>query len=352
MIRHLTLHMTDACNLECQNCHVAAKCNGYNPCGIIGDSDLMKLFPDSVFSVSLAGGEPFLDKRRLYHLLDIIPPKVQSIAVTTNGTLLNDKDFEILKSRSIRLQFSVDGNKIEHEANRGMHTYDILQENISKAIKNGIRVDLLTTVGKSNVNSIIQYVKENDKKGIDNLTLLHFTPKGRGERHSSEELDDIFWFIFVNSIRNQLHNKYTRVWIQPRLLTEKMIVECNSVRNITFCNCFEPKYAYIDLTTGKVYPCGLSLRTPLCFGNICDPTMRTINEVVRNNMMFKIPSDCIKCQNVLSCKGGAKCYAWLESQNYNAKDPHCRNNFLLPICPFPAMMVSGPLMRTKQPTIV
>lgn len=352
MIRHLTLHLTNACNLKCEYCHVSAIRNASNTNGFINDCDLMKLFSESVYSVSVAGGEPFLDKQRLYHLLDMIPSAVQSVAVTTNGTLLDDKDFVFLKSRNVRLRFSIDGKKGNHEANRGEHTYEIVKGNIDKAIYYGLRVDLLTTVSNSNIDYIIPFVKEIDKDGINNITLLHFTPKGRGKAHNFEEVEDVEWFGLVTTIGEKLSNNYTRVWIQPRFLTKELVKYCNSTREITFCNCFNPKYAYVDLTTGDVYPCGLSFGTPLLFGNISNPFIRTINDVVKSNKQFLIPEECFDCQYLSSCKGGAKCYSWLETNDYNKKDPHCTGNSLLPICPFPAILVSGPPMQTKQPTVV
>lgn len=352
MIKHLTLHLTNACNLNCEYCHVAAIRNTSNTSGFISDHDIMKLFPDSVYSVSVAGGEPFLDKQRLYHLLNLIPSTIRSVAVTTNGTLLEDRDFDILKSKHVRIQFSIDGKKENHEENRGEHTYDLLKGNIDKAIFNGLRVDLLTTVGNSSLDSIVSFVKEADKNGVDNITLLHFTPKGRGKAHGSEEVDDIKWFEFVTTIGKKLNNQYTRVWIQPRFMTEELVKQCNSIRDITFCNCFDPQYAYVDLTTGKVYPCGLSFGTPICFGNISNSSILTINDVLNNNEKFVIPQECSDCQKLTFCKGGAKCYSWLEAHDFNRKDPHCEGNSLLPICPFPAIMVSGPSMQTKQPTIV
>lgn len=352
MIRHLTLHITNSCNLSCKNCHVAAIQRSINKDSIIEDYFLMKLFPESIYGVSMAGGEPFLDKTRLYHILELIPSTVKSIAVTTNGTLLDEKDFDYLQLRTIRLQFSIDGDKEKHETNRGSSTYSILLGNIEKAISKGIRVDLLTTVKKSNIDTIIPFIKKMDRHGINNITLLHFTPKGRGKTSIHEEVDDVDWYRFVTTIGEKLNNKYTRVWVQPRFLTEALVKQCNSIRNITFCNCFDPQYAYVDLTTGNVFPCGLSYGTPLCFGNITLPSIRTINDVVNNHEKFLIPKECIDCQKLSSCKGGAKCYSWLETHDFNRKDPHCQENSLLPICPFPAIFISGPSMQTKQPTIV
>lgn len=352
MIRHLTIHLTDTCNLKCEYCHISAIRNVSNPRSIINDCEIMKLFPESVYSVSVAGGEPFLDKQSLYHLLNMIPATIQSVAVTTNGTLLEEKDFAFLKSRNVRLQFSIDGNKKNHEANRGKYTYETLKRNIDKAIYYGLRVDLLTTIGNTSFDYVIPFVQEIDKEGIDNITLLHFTPKGRGKALSFEEVDDIDWFGLVTTISKRLNNKYTRVWIQPRFLTEELVKQCNSTREITFCNCFNPKYAYVDLTTGDVFPCGLSFGTPLLFGNICDSSIKTINDIVKNTEKFIIPEECIDCEHMALCKGGAKCYSWLKTNDFNKKDPHCTGSSLLPICPFPAILVSGPTMRTKRPTIV
>lgn len=352
MIRHLTLHLTNSCNLNCDYCHVAASQHSSTQYGLISDGNIKKLFPPSVNSVSFAGGEPFFSKQNLYHLINLLPNYIQSVAITTNGTLLTDGDFEFLKTKNIRLQFSIDGCKYFHDSNRGTGCFDIAMRNIFKAISYGIRVDLLTTVSKSNIQSMDEFLRSVDRKGIENITLLHFTPKGRGEIHNTEEIEDKEWIAFVFNLIRRDKTRFTRIWVQPRFLTQEMIKLCNAEREITYCNCYSPSFAYVDLTTGNVYPCGLSFNTPIKFGNIKDPKIKSINELIAERPNYIIPEDCQDCEYLSSCKGGAKCYAWLSNKDYNSKDNHCDGSKWLPICPFPAIMVSGEQMHTKKPTII
>ena len=348
MIKHITVHLTNRCNLRCRYCHIDA--GNYDEDSVLSMEACKNIFIDSIQSVSIAGGEPFYDKERLYAFLDVIPKKIKDIAITTNGLLVNEEDLYYMHKRCIRLQISVDGGKNEHEYNRGNNTYEKTIKTIVDAVSKGVRVDVLTTVSRTNKDSILEHIGFMDAIGVTNLTLLHFTPKGRGEGAPEEETHRIEWVLFQNELREKIGTKNMRVWIQPRFSTYNQLLDSERVRGINVCNMYKLEYAYVDIVDGNVYPCGLAYGTPLKMGNFRKQSLYEIISTVQKQN--ECPDECKECNKVNLCKGGAKCYSWLIHGDLEKKDPYCKNDNIIPICPFPAIKISGPEMKTIQPTIV
>lgn len=350
MVKHLTIHLTNRCNLKCANCHVAALENNLATEYMIPDSDIRKLFVSSLISISIAGGEPFANKKRLYHMLDLIPSHIHK-AITSNATLINDNDLLYLKNNNIRLQVSIDGTKYYHEQNRGVGTYDLAHEVISKAIKGGIRVDILSTVTRDNMHDIERLVNDMNRLGVSDIMLLHFTPKGRGEQHPEDEMKREEWIPYIYNLSQKLtHIKKSRVWIQPRFLSVEQIQNKSLGRRFQ-CNYYRLDYAYVDITSGSIYPCGLAYDTPLSLGSLLenpslDYLVSTHLASIGNHKM------CPDCSISDICNGGAKCYSWLHFNDIYTKDPHCYKDNIIPVCPFPAMQIAGPIIKTTAPTIV
>ena len=257
MVEHITVHLTNRCNLKCTYCHVAADC-GRGEGSRVDQRWIERMLLPSVESVSIAGGEPFLVKDRLYHFLNEIPESVKSIAVTTNGILLQESDFIKMKKKGIRLQFSVDGMAEGHEKNRGGYTFQKTMSSIKRALEHKIRVPYIWMI---------------DALGVDNLTLLHFTPKGRGAFQPEQEISQGEWMQFCYGELSKLRDISVRVWVQPRFLTRKQAEKISRVREVQICNMHRWEYAYIDSVRGDVYPCGLAFQTDLKIGNLEDASM-------------------------------------------------------------------------------
>lgn len=348
MIKHLTIHLTDTCNLQCRFCHVAAKKGLQNDYSVdcLIKKRIMEAKPESI---SIAGGEPFFVRKRLYDFIDSIPTSIKSVAITTNGTLLNESDLKILKEKGIRLQFSIDGLKNQHDFNRGKGSFDLAIRNLKRAVEEKIRVDILTTVSALNIKLTVDYLKEIDNYGVQNITLLHFTEKGRGQNCTDYLISASEWLKLCYNLPIHLKSMRTRVWIQPRYLTAKQIRSMSAEREIHICNCHNMKYAYIDAENGNVYPCGLAYNTPLCIGSLITASLGVlVTNAIKN---ASIPKDCESCKNLEICYGGAKCYSWMNCGNIESNES-CLNTNLIPICPFPAMYIAGPKMNTKMPTII
>ena len=349
MVKHVTVHITSSCNLNCEFCHVNAECGGIDTSKI--DSKILEnLFVPSVESISIAGGEPFYVKEKLYDFIEQIPQTVKSVAVTTNGLLITEEDILKLKQKNIRLQFSLDGTILYHEKNRGKNTYQKSLSNLKKAVDAGIRVDILTTVSNENMDYIVDYLKDIDDIGAQNITLLHFTPKGRGAFRPELEVPKEKWIQFCLTLKEKLENSKTRTWIQPRFLSKWQLEKFDQTRQVYLCNCYRFEYAYVDICNGMIYPCGLAYGTPLGIGNLKTENLQNLAD--KAVLQAEIPDECKSCKDVQLCKGGAKCYSWLHSADLQRKDADCTNGAFFPICPFPAQYVTGAKMHTDKPTII
>lgn len=344
------MHLTQKCNLRCKYCHVAAETEKSTD-KYIDPTIIKNIFVEDIHSISIAGGEPFVMKGRLYDFIDKAQKYVKNIAITTNGILITDDDLKKLKEKKIRLQFSVDGLEHYHDGIRGRGNFKRTLKNIKKTINYGLSVNILTTVSRENLSDIPQFLEFIDTLDIDNIHLLHFTPKGRGTALPEVEMQPEEWMKFVDQVKNS--TKHVRTWIQPRFIKPEDLAKLDPERTINKCNHLKYDFAYLDLESGDVYPCGLAYGTELCIGNLIENSLPEIVNKHLETVNELLPKECIACSYEKACAGGAKCYALYRYGDISRKDPFCTNTEkYIPICPFPAVLISGPEMKTSKPTIV
>jgi uncharacterized protein len=124
-IRYLTLNVTQVCNLHCHYCAAGGD-------GTFGDAIakisiektlpqlkffLEKLPPTASFGISFLGGEPLLYAEGLELIADYIaayntahaPERKVTYTVITNGTLLSEKNLNILAKMKANITISIDG---------------------------------------------------------------------------------------------------------------------------------------------------------------------------------------------------------------------------------------------------
>jgi len=105
------LDATYACNLKCSHC--------YNRIGVKKQRRLSfeqrtailhEMRSNGIMKLSIAGGEPFLDKE-LFPLIEVATSLSISVSLTTNGTVLNEQVIKYLRTSGLkRITFSLDGH--------------------------------------------------------------------------------------------------------------------------------------------------------------------------------------------------------------------------------------------------
>ncbi|MDD5091616.1 MAG: radical SAM protein, partial [Candidatus Wallbacteria bacterium] len=95
-------HLTDECNLRCRHCyHESYQNPGFDINTLFNIADRICEATakwGKLGVISLTGGEPFLRKFDLFHLMDYIGKKseIHYFDILTNGTLITDEDAEKL----------------------------------------------------------------------------------------------------------------------------------------------------------------------------------------------------------------------------------------------------------------
>lgn len=128
-LKTLVLHVTDACNLGCRYCyhgnggHAAAGREKMSPEVAARAVDFLMEHSGNSKEVIIVffGGEPLLNLELVRFIVDYAREKAMKkeirvdFAITTNGTLLNDRTIGFLKDNKIGVTISIDGFETAHD---------------------------------------------------------------------------------------------------------------------------------------------------------------------------------------------------------------------------------------------
>lgn len=337
--RHVTVHFTSRCNLNCRYCHTAAGNRDNEKSLDRGIVDNL-IHCDCISSVSLAGGEPLICRDEMWQfVLQLRNAGIEGVTITTNGTTLWPEDVNRCLEQHVRLQFSFDGSEEVHDRIRGKGKYRTSMDALRRCREAGIRCDVLYTASKETLSSAPTLIRSLDDLGIQTITFLHFSPKGRGAFHPHADLMRHEWQTFIDNlcaVRSQ-----TTILVQPGGLPRAQFRSLDSRRQIALCNWYKMDFAYIDIREATIYPCGLSYNTPIRIGSLCDGRM---DEVIKRHLDKDLPTvrPCLDCEDYERCRGGARCIAYWTTGNMTDPDPRCFRDDWIPICPFVSLVVAGP----------
>lgn len=162
-IRSVNWHITSRCNYSCRFCFMKNLKDGFAEI-LNAERILLHVWDLGIEKINFAGGEPLLYPL-LYDIVKISKEIGFVTSITTNGSLLNSKNIEILSPYLDWIALSVDsGNEdIERKLGRGCRDHIKHVSNISKIINDRrIKLKINTTVTKLNY-------KENMKPFISKL---------------------------------------------------------------------------------------------------------------------------------------------------------------------------------------
>ena len=162
------IHTTNACNLACRYCYVNK--DGRKMSVEIARKSVDALY-QSIFKHKdvtrlmyvLAGGEPLTNLDAIKEILDYSQIQVQkfgisrTVAIITNGTILNSEIIALVKSHNIGLSISIDGLD-DTNRNRvfrnGRSSVNVVLGHIDELLKAGIQPFILITLAPENLNGL------------------------------------------------------------------------------------------------------------------------------------------------------------------------------------------------------
>lgn len=148
---HITLQLTQNCNLRCKYCVYSEtnnlggrthtnKCMSWDVAKRAVDFLREHSIDSKKISIGFYGGEPLIQfellKRVVAYAKDIFQGKEIDFGITTNATLLSEEIIDFMYENNVRIMISIDGPQIIHDANRkyvsGRGSYEDVIKNIRR----------------------------------------------------------------------------------------------------------------------------------------------------------------------------------------------------------------------------
>ncbi len=182
-LHELWFHITDECNQRCSHCLFSDR---------IGQSLRLELstikatvkhaLPLGLGVVFLTGGEPLTHPdiaSILEFLLDI---ESMRVGVLTNGLLYEKYSdrFDRLDKARLSFQISLDGSETTHDSVRGLGSFRLVMDSVSKIIRGGFGCSLAMSVNNDNFHALTDFIRIANHAGVGNVHFLWHLRAGVG----------------------------------------------------------------------------------------------------------------------------------------------------------------------------
>ena len=171
---HLTLHLTDRCNLACRYCYARAGTADMAFETAIAAIERVAEGPNC--GIIFFGGEPLLCPELIWRIMDWCEarePNRFHFKVTTNGTLLDDGFLHTAARRGLHIALSHDGTPAAHDAFRvrpdGVGTFAEVDAALERLLQKRPYSPVLMTVNPEMAGEFSAGVQELQAKGVQYL---------------------------------------------------------------------------------------------------------------------------------------------------------------------------------------
>jgi len=358
---------TRACDLSCVHCRAAAQPRrsqfeltteeGFR---LIDD---VALLAPKVFVIT--GGDP-LKREDTYDMIAYAREKGLEPSLTPSATpLLTDGAISLMKRRGLaRMAVSLDASRADlHDTFRRVPgSFDITINAIRAAAREGIPVQVNTTVTRRTIDDLPRMVELLEQLGIVMWSVFFLVPTGRGKRAdlvTPEAVEQLFGFLYDTSKRAPFAIRTTEAMHYRRYMLQRMAIE----KHQSMHDLIDPATGLIDASTlflqhgpramplgmkaqtgaigraprgvnegkgfvfishiGEVYPSGF---LPLKAGNV---KHESLGEIYRSSDLFtslrdsqNLKGKCGVCEFRDLC-GGSRARAWAITGDVFAADPLC-----------------------------
>lgn len=184
----LYLYLTGGCNLHCAHCWLDPDflpqeekiTNGLTANDVkkaVGEAK-----PLGLSNIKITGGEPFLCNE-IFQILECVTAEELSIAIETNGTLIDRETAGFLKKKGISaISVSIDSPRASfHDSFRGVKgALDQALTGVEHAVAQGINVQFIMSLVSENAGDIEPLMAMAKELGASSLKVNPVMPIGRG----------------------------------------------------------------------------------------------------------------------------------------------------------------------------
>lgn len=265
------------------------------------DAILKELPENSNFECSFFGGEPLLEYKKMFSIIDNLEqqfPKINfSYSITTNATLINEEIIKKSIDKKIDYHVSIDGSKEVHDNKRKFSksgSWNLVLPRVEMLISNGIAVTAEFTMEPNYLYDITQHLENLKKIGIKKISLKtnHYS-KFDDELKDNKDLHNCFAQWYISNFKN------IRI-VQIDKILKRIDNVNNKIENVSFCNAGDSTLTIS--TDGKIYPCHAcpSFSNHEKFGS---SKPFDLNHKLFNILSKEKPEVCIDCEIKNLCFG-------------------------------------------------
>lgn len=305
-----TLYLTDYCNFECSYCYEG---NLKKPSFLTSEmlyqalNFIVRNNLDDYITLTFLGGEPLLNKERIYEAVKYIqkrfPKEKFKYKITTNGVFLDENIIQFMKENKFTISLSLDGDKFTHNLNRreknDKDVYEIIINNCKRLLSVEPNAIVRMTLTPNNIKYLCRNVNYLLELGIKRIYT------GINELAFWRD-DDIKVFD------NQLSN-LDEIYLEKIASTEDKVLNLYDFKLGTFLVERKAKYCSAGSRThiiinskGKIYPCSFVANNEIWnLGDVfSEIDQRKLYETTKTHVINT--SKCRDCSIAFSCPGG-KC---------------------------------------------
>jgi radical SAM protein with 4Fe4S-binding SPASM domain len=311
-LKHITLELTDKCNLACRYCYNIWKIPGAERKSFHSYSKTIKVLrrvfaQAAIENVTLTGGEPFMAERLLEVAL-FCRMEGKTVSLITNGYLGTASDYKQLVAMGVRLfEMPI------HSANPEVHDYitqvkgswqrsvDSLLE-VKRLDAYPVAVIVLTKYNVDGLDATFDYIHS---LGLQRIMLNRYNIGGAGTANPAS----------VSASREQLVAAFhvadckaraLGLTISSNVCSPRCVLNPEDYPSLTFGNCSDNalrRPVTVDLN-GDIRLCNHS---PVKAGNVFNQQLSDIlTSPYAQSWKDIIPDYCAPCQLWSKCKGGCR----------------------------------------------
>ncbi len=314
----ISYNVTRECNMKCSHCYINATDKKLEDELTTKEA---KAVIDQIHQVSsplliLSGGEPLL-RQDIFELIEYGSKKGLKIGLGSNGYLIDEDMAKKLKTAGIAtVSISIDSSiPAQHDEFRGVAGAWDKAVNACKALrKNGILVQVNTTLTHDNYNQIDDIMTLAESIGVENFHLFFLVPTGRGVKLtdiSPQKYEEMITNTFAKVHKHRLNVKpscapqFMRIAKGMGLDMRQWVRGC--LAGLHYCRIYP---------NGDVTPCPY---LPIKLGNVREQSFKDIwfNSPVFKNLRNTdcLKGKCGKCEYKNIC-GGCRARAYGLSSDF------------------------------------
>ena len=319
----LWLNITGECNLRCRHCHssfgspLEDELTTEEIKTIIEESSH---FPDCGLVIS--GGEPFCR----YDITEILKAASnhfgKRVFVITNGTLVDDETANMLATRDIRVQISLEGPDEEsNDAIRGRGVFKKALKTMRTLKEMGVTPVVRMTLLRTNIDKIREIIAFSKQEDIGPVVVGTLQRSGRAYRSIQD----------IDPTTDELIKTYRKIiGLDPDLdfitFDESLGPAVTRSERIDLCGAGTSILSVG--ADGSVYPCAGLMYPEFLAGNVKEKSLKKIwkgsfvLQKIRSLSVSEIPG-CRDCPIHYICGGGCLVDIFWEHGHLQGKTPRC-----------------------------